>query len=81
MGKHGPEDWPQHVPTSSGAATHTGENEEPVITTMKPISQMAKIANDNVGIRATGVALGLKRIPSGFHTVVHHGELRIRLPL
>ena len=57
---------------------HTSENEEPVITSMKPISQIAKIANDNVGVRATDVALGLERVPSGFHTMVHHSGLEWR---
>ena len=28
-----------------------------------------------IGIRATDVALGLRRLPSGFHAVVHHSGL------
>jgi hypothetical protein len=34
-------------------------------------TQFAKIANDKVGIRAADVALGLRRVPAGCHTVVH----------
>jgi hypothetical protein len=41
-------------------------------------AQLAKISNDEVGLRATDVALGLRRLPSGFHTVVHHGGLEWR---
>ena len=36
---------------------------------------MTKIANDEVGIRATDVALGLRRVPAGFYVVVHHSDL------
>ena len=36
---------------------------------------MEKIANDKVGIRATDVALGLRRVPAGFYTVVNHSGL------
>jgi hypothetical protein len=35
--KPGPGDPPQHVPSTSGSATHTNENEELVITSMKPL--------------------------------------------
>ncbi|KAF8552263.1 hypothetical protein OG21DRAFT_1486344 [Imleria badia] len=52
----------QYVPPSSGSVTHTGENEE----------TFAKITNDEVGIRAKDVALGLRRLPAGFYTVVQH---------
>ena len=38
----------------------------------------AEIVNDKVGIRATDVALGLRRVPSGFHTVVHYNGLEWR---
>ena len=31
-----------------------------------------------IGIRATDVALGLKRLPAGFHTVVHYSGLKWR---
>ena len=41
-------------------------------------TQMAKITNDKVGIRATDIALGLRRIPAGFYTVVHHSGLEWR---
>ena len=33
------------------------------------------IADDKVGIRATDVALGLRRVPAGFYTVVNHSGL------
>ena len=36
---------------------------------------MAKIANEKVGIRATDVTVGLRRVPAGFYTVVHHSGL------
>lgn len=65
---------PQDVPSSSGSATHTDENEEMVITSGRFIFlQIVKVANDEAGIQATDVALGLRRIPAGFYTVVHHG--------
>jgi hypothetical protein len=41
-------------------------------------TQFAQIANDKVAIRATDVALGLRRVPSGFHTIVHHSGLEWR---
>ena len=31
-----------------------------------------------VGVRATDIALGLRRLPAGFHTVVHHSGLEWR---
>jgi hypothetical protein len=37
-GALGTGDEPQHVPSSSGSATHMGENEELVITSMTLIS-------------------------------------------
>ena len=66
--------------TSSDSATHTAENEEPVITSMKLVflHRLQKIANDKIGIRVTDVALGLRRLPSGFYTVVHHSCLEWR---
>jgi len=36
------------------------------------------IVNNEVGIRATDVALGLKRVPAGFYAVVRHGCLEWR---
>ncbi|KAG6372436.1 hypothetical protein JVT61DRAFT_7533 [Boletus reticuloceps] len=39
---------------------------------------VAKIANDKAGIRATGVTCGLRRVPAGFYTVVHHSGLKWR---
>ena len=38
-------------------------------------TQMAKISNGVIGIRATDVALGLRRVPAGFYTAVHHSGL------
>ena len=38
-------------------------------------TQIANIANDKAGIRATDVALGLRRVPAGFYTVVNHSGL------
>ena len=39
---------------------------------------MAKIANVKVGIRARDVALGLRRVPAGFYTVMYHSGLEWR---
>lgn len=36
------------------------------------------MANDNVGIRVTDIALGLGRFPAGFYTSVHHRGLEWR---
>ncbi|KAI9567762.1 CHAT domain-containing protein [Boletus coccyginus] len=55
-------DQPQDVSSSSGAATHTDQIEEMVITS----------------IRATDVALGLRRVPAGFYAVVCHSGLEWR---
>ena len=33
---------------------------------------LAQIANVKAGIRVTDVALGLRRVPSGFYAMVHH---------
>ena len=41
-------------------------------------STVSEIANDDVGIRATNVALGLRRLPSGFYAVLHHSGLEWR---
>lgn len=50
-----------------------------VITSMNLTSlQLARIANDKVGIQVTDVALGLRRLPSGFYTAVHHSGLEWR---
>jgi hypothetical protein len=38
----------------------------------------ANMANDDVGIRATDITLGLGRLPCGFYTVVHHSGLEWR---
>ena len=63
----------------SVSATHTGESGGPVVTSMKLIFlQFSEIANDDVGIRATNVALGLRRLPSGFYAVLHHSGLEWR---
>ena len=75
----GPGDQQQYVSSSSGAATHTDKIEETVITSMKLIStQLGMIVNNKVGIRATDVALGLRRIPAGFYAVVRHSGLEWR---
>ncbi|KAI9573099.1 CHAT domain-containing protein [Boletus coccyginus] len=58
----GPGDQQQYVSSSSGAATDTDEIEETVITS----------------IRATDVALGLRRIPAGFYAMVRHSGLEWR---
>lgn len=69
-------DQPEDFPSRSGSAMHTNENEQMVIaSTKQTYLQIAKIANDKSGIRATDVALGLRRIPAGFYTVVHHSGL------
>jgi len=39
------------------------------------------MTNDKVGIRATDVTLGLRRVPAGFYTVVHHSGLEWRTEL
>ena len=69
----GPGGHPEDVPFISSSAAHTDEIEEIVITSMKFMSlRLLEIANVKVGIRATDVALGLRRIPAGFYTIVHH---------
>ena len=63
-------------PSSSGS---TNENEEIVITGTKHVSPHFKIiADDRVGIRATDVTLGLRRLPAGFFAVLHHNGLEWR---
>lgn len=37
-----------------------------------------KVPNDEVGIRATDLALGLRRIPAGFYTIIYHSGLKWR---
>ena len=65
-----PGDQPHHVPCSSGSATHTDDNEETILTSMKfNFLQFAKFANDKVG----GI-----RLPADFHTAVHHSGLECR---
>ena len=50
-----------------------------MITSTKLIPlQFANNINNNVGIRATDVALGLRGIPAGFYTVIHHSGLEWR---
>ncbi|KAI9566935.1 TPR-like protein [Boletus coccyginus] len=58
----GPGDQPQDIPSPPGSVMHTDEIEETVIT----------------NIRATDVALGLRRVPAGFYAVVHHSGLEWR---
>ena len=40
--------------------------------------QFANNINNNVGIRATDVAMGLRGIPAGFYVVIHHSGLEWR---
>ena len=50
-----------------------------MIMSMKLIPlQFANNINNNVGIRATDVALGLRGIPAGFYAAVHHSGLEWR---
>ncbi|KAF8129890.1 hypothetical protein EV363DRAFT_1168303 [Boletus edulis] len=39
---------------------------------------VANVADDKAGIRATGVTCGLRRVPAGFYTLVHHSGLKWR---
>ena len=55
------------------------ENEELVITSTKLISlRFENDINNNVGIRATDVALGLRGIHAGFQAAIHHSGLEWR---
>ncbi|KAG6372069.1 hypothetical protein JVT61DRAFT_8778 [Boletus reticuloceps] len=56
------EDEPRDQSSSSGSAMHLDENEEMIIT----------------NIRATDVALGLRRLPAGFYIMVCHSGLEWR---
>ncbi|KAI9569441.1 CHAT domain-containing protein [Boletus coccyginus] len=58
----GPGDKPQGVSSISCSATHADGIEEMVITS----------------IQATDVALGLRRVPAGFYTIVRHSALEWR---
>ena len=65
--------------SSSDTSTHTDENEELMITSTKLIRlQFADSINNNVGIRAADVALGLRGIPAGFYAVIHYSGLEWR---
>ncbi|KAI9569442.1 CHAT domain-containing protein [Boletus coccyginus] len=64
----GPSPEPQNLPFISSSATHTHEVEE----------MLAEITNVKVGIRATDVTLGLRRVPAGFYTIVHHSGFEWR---
>ncbi|KAF8436638.1 CHAT domain-containing protein [Boletus edulis BED1] len=62
-GNHAPGDQPQDGSSSSPSpVTHIGEDEEIVI----------------MNIRAKRPALGIRRLPAGFYTVVHHSGLEWR---
>ena len=55
------------------------EDEETIVTSMKLVSlHFPKIANDKIGIKATDVACGLRRLPAGFYIAVHHSGLEWR---
>ena len=79
MKKQGPEETSvtgQVGSSSSAASIHTGKNEELMITSTKFIPpQFANNMNNNVGIRAIDVALGLRGIPAGFYAAIHHSGL------
>ena len=63
----------------SDVSIHADENEELIITSTKLIPvQLANNINNNIGIRATDVALGLRRIPAGFYAAIHHSGLEWR---
>ena len=50
-----------------------------MITSAKLIPlQSANNVNNNVGIRVTDVALGLRGIPAGFYVAIHHSGLEWR---
>ena len=56
-----------------------GENEELMITSTKLIPlRFADSINNNIGIRATDVALGLRGIPAGFYVAIHHSGFEWR---
>ncbi|KAG6371215.1 TPR-like protein [Boletus reticuloceps] len=56
-----------------------GEDKEIVITSARLVSlHSRRHTNDKVDIRAKGPALGLRRLPVGFYTVVHHSGLEWR---
>ncbi|KAG6376747.1 hypothetical protein JVT61DRAFT_1766 [Boletus reticuloceps] len=73
-GKHAPGDQPQDgSSSSSGSVTHIGEDKEMAITSARVISlHSRKHTNDKVDIQAKEPALGLRRLPAGFYTVVRH---------
>jgi len=77
-----PGDRPHDLLSVSSTGTHTnGVIKETVITSTKFIHfsiQLAKIANDKIGIRATDATLGLRRLPGGFYTIVRHSGLEWR---
>ncbi|KAG6371186.1 hypothetical protein JVT61DRAFT_9808 [Boletus reticuloceps] len=67
------------MPSSLQSATHTDDSGETIITSAKFIlTWLPKYANVKIDIRATNVALGLRRLPAGFYTVVHHSGLEWR---
>ena len=65
--------------SSSDTSIHTDEDKELMITSTKLIPlQFANNINNNVGIRATDVTLGLQGIPAGFYVAIHHSGLEWR---
>ena len=65
--------------SSSDTSIHTDENEELMITSTKLIPLwFANNIDNNIGIRATDVALGLRGIPTGFYAAIHHSGLEWR---
>ena len=55
------------------------ENVELMIMSMKLIPlQFTDNINNNIGIRATDVALGLRGIPAGFYAAIRHSGLEWR---
>ncbi|KAF8436571.1 CHAT domain-containing protein [Boletus edulis BED1] len=67
------------VPTGDSTGHEFRGNEETVITcTNSFLYMVAKMAHDEVDIRATDVVLGLRRFPARFYTVVRHSGLEWR---
>ena len=72
----GLEDQAKYVPSSFGSAIHA--NDEEIVVTSMSLIQLVKMANFWLGIRATGVTTGLRRIPAGFYAAVQHDGLEWR---
>ena len=76
----GPGNQQQYVPISSGFCSACGQERRTSYYKYEThfSTQLSKIANDTVGIRVADVALGLRRVPSGFYSVVNHSGLEWR---